>query len=77
MDVMMPIMNGLDALDAVKADEATKHIPVIMMSAHEDDNLLTRAMRSGASCYIVKSNIEVTDLVPILTATIEKAHRQQ
>ena len=39
MDIMMPRMNGVEALDALKADPETKNIPVIMLSniANEGD----------------------------------------
>ena len=70
MDVMMPQMNGLDALDLLKSDPQTKTIPVIMMSAHEDDALLMRAMNAGASRYVIKSNIEITDLIALINETI-------
>lgn len=70
MDVMMPQMNGLDTLDTLKKDERTKTIPVIMMSAHEDDKLLLRAMQAGASRYLIKSNVEVTELPSLVTQTI-------
>ena len=70
MDIMMPQMNGLDALDVLKSNDQTKFIPVIMMSAHEDDTLLMRAMQAGASRYLIKSNVEVTELAKLITDTI-------
>ena len=70
MDVMMPRMNGLDALEALKSNDQTKSIPVIMMSAHEDDTLLMRAMKAGASRYLIKSNVEVIELAKLVTDTI-------
>lgn len=36
MDVMMPNVNGMQALEPVKAHEATRDIPVIMLSANDD-----------------------------------------
>lgn len=34
LDVMLPDGNGLEVCKALKSDEATQHIPVIIMSAH-------------------------------------------
>ena len=34
MDLSMPVMDGWDAIKVIKADEATKSIPVIALSAH-------------------------------------------
>jgi len=33
MDIMMPVMDGLAACKAIKADERTRHVPVVIMSA--------------------------------------------
>lgn len=52
MDVRMPIMDGLEALKRLKAMEATRHIPVIMLSASVVDN--EAALESGARFFIRK-----------------------
>jgi two-component system chemotaxis response regulator CheY len=36
MDVMMPIMDGIDACQALKTNRATAHIPIALMSAGEN-----------------------------------------
>jgi len=66
MDVMMPKMNGLEALKILKANDQTKGIPVIMLSAYQEDKLLIDAMNSGADRYLVKSNLEPTQIVDII-----------
>lgn len=66
MDVMMPVMNGLDALKLLKADDQAKTIPVIMLSAFEDDNLVIEAMSIGASRYLVKSNNEPKQIIDVI-----------
>ena len=49
MDVMMPRLNGIEALQALKADERTRHIPVIMLSAYDNPNLMQLALDAGAA----------------------------
>ena len=71
MDVMMPKMNGLDALRALKASDETKDIPVIMLSAYEEEALLLNAINSGASMYLLKSDFEPQQIVDILKETVE------
>ena len=65
MDVMMPNRNGMEALGDLKDNEETKDIPVIMLSAHEDDQLLMQAMQMGAKRYLVKSRLDPDQVVSI------------
>ncbi len=70
MDVMMPGRNGLDALKDLKAERHTKYIPVIMLSAYEEDDLLFQAMQAGANRYLVKSRLEPPEVVAIIKEVI-------
>ncbi len=65
MDVMMPNRNGIEALGDLKGNEETKDIPIIMLSAHEDDQLLMQAMQMGAKRYLVKSRLDPDEVVTI------------
>ena len=66
LDIMMPNMNGLEVLDAMKSDETIKDIPVIVLtnlSTREDAEL---ALTKGAVKYIIKaehSPKEITEMV--------------
>jgi CheY-like chemotaxis protein len=54
MDVMMPRLDGLEALRRMRADPALGEVPVIMLSARvgEDDHL--RGYQAGADGYVTK-----------------------
>ena len=54
LDIMMPKMDGLEALAALKADEATKEIPVVMLTAKTSDNDQWAGWEAGADYYITK-----------------------
>lgn len=54
LDVMMPNMNGYSVCEAIRADNATKHIPVIMLSAKTHLNAVEEGMRAGANLYLTK-----------------------
>jgi DNA-binding response OmpR family regulator len=54
LDIMMPRMDGLEALAALKADEATKDIPVVMLTAKTSDNDQWAGWEAGADYYITK-----------------------
>lgn len=53
-DVRMPKMTGYEACKVIKADEATKHIPVVILSAKGQDEERNLGVESGADDYIVK-----------------------
>ncbi len=54
LDVMMPVMTGYDALKAIKADPATAHIPVVMLSAKSQRTEIEEGLAYGAREYITK-----------------------
>jgi twitching motility two-component system response regulator PilH len=58
LDVMMPKMNGMQALEKLKADPDTKSIPVIMLTNLAGQQDAETALSKGAVKYIVKSEYE-------------------
>ena len=59
LDLAMPHMNGFQVCKQLKADEKTKHIPVLFLTADETPFRAARALESGATDYIVKPVTEV------------------
>lgn len=53
-DVMLPDMNGYDIVRTLKSDDDTAHIPVIMLTALDDDKHRLRSYEAGADDYMVK-----------------------
>ena len=54
MDVMMPMMTGLEALEALKASPETGEIPVVMLSAKSQAYEQEEGLNLGASRYVTK-----------------------
>ena len=54
MDIMMPKMDGYSACQAIKADEATRKIPVVMLTAVGYELNKELAKRIGADGYATK-----------------------
>ena len=52
MDLRMPGIDGLEATSRIR--EAVPEVPVVVMSAHEDEGSIERARRAGATRYVVK-----------------------
>jgi CheY-like chemotaxis protein len=53
-DVMMPGMNGLSLLQALRADDRTRSVPVILLSARAGEEARVEGMQAGADDYLVK-----------------------
>jgi class 3 adenylate cyclase/CheY-like chemotaxis protein len=54
LDVMMPELNGYQVLEALKADERLRHVPVIMISAVDELESVIRCIELGAADYLPK-----------------------
>jgi CheY-like chemotaxis protein len=54
LDVMMPYMDGIEMTKIVKADERTKDIPILLLSANHDRDVLNQGFDAGATDYIFK-----------------------
>jgi two-component system chemotaxis response regulator CheY len=53
-DWNMPEMNGLDFVRAVRANDATRHLPVLMVTTNAGSDNCTDAMNAGITSYVVK-----------------------
>lgn len=54
MDVVMPGMNGFQATRAITKDEATKHIPVLILTSKDMETDRIWGMRQGATAFLSK-----------------------
>jgi two-component system chemotaxis response regulator CheY len=62
-DINMPVMNGFELLQSIRADDTLKALPVLMVTAEARKEDIVTAAQSGASGYIVK---------PFTKATLEE-----
>ena len=63
LDVMMPKMNGVETLKALKEDTKTKDIPVfILTNLGDKPDDIEKAKSLGALDYLVKSQISLKEL---------------
>lgn len=54
LDVMMPNLDGLSACAALRNDEATAHIPIIMVTTRGEEHNMETAFRNGCTDYVTK-----------------------
>lgn len=54
VDLEMPVMDGFQVLERLRADPATRNLPVIVQTGREDVEAIDRAFRLGATSFVTK-----------------------
>lgn len=54
MDIRMPVMNGLEATDAIRADPALEASRIVILTTFDDDDDIIEAITRGAAGYLLK-----------------------
>jgi DNA-binding response OmpR family regulator len=55
LDIRLPKLDGLDVLEALRADPKTKQVPVVILSSHSEQELVERGAKLGALDHLIKS----------------------
>ena len=71
LDLLMPKMSGLEVLRALKADEATRGIPVLVLSNSSRQQDVDEIMQLGAVGYLVKADLSLRELGDRVTRILQ------
>ena len=63
MDLMMPIMDGFEALKKAKADPEIKDIPIIILTNLSQKEDAEKTLKTGAIDFIIKSDLTPTQVL--------------
>src|ERR1035437_7094085 len=74
-DIMLPKISGPDVLKALKANPATKNIPVVVLTSLSQKNE-EKLIHEGAIAYFEKSTLELDKSSDRLAATVETVLRR-
>ena len=75
-DVMMPILDGFELLKAVRADEQTRAIPVVLVSARAGEESRVEGIQAGADDYLIKP-FSARELLARVSGRLEIARLQR
>jgi CheY-like chemotaxis protein len=55
LDIRLPKLDGLGVLEALRANERTRNLPVVILSNYSERELIDRGLKLGALEYLIKS----------------------
>jgi DNA-binding response OmpR family regulator len=76
LDMMMPKATGLEVARSMREHEATKDIPIILLTARAQEGDVTRGFEAGADDY-VKKPFSPQDLQARVQALLERSARPE
>jgi len=74
-DVMMPVLDGFQLLEAIRKDERTRTIPFVLLSARAGEESRVEGMHAGADDYLIKP-FSARELLARVSARLEIARLQ-
>ncbi|MGB8731783.1 MAG: ATP-binding protein, partial [Candidatus Sulfotelmatobacter sp.] len=75
-DVMMPVLDGFELLKALRGDEQTRTIPVILLSARAGEESRVEGLEAGADDYLIKP-FSARELLARVSGRLEIARLQR
>ena len=77
MDIVMPRMGGIEAMKQIRLNEATRHIPIILVTTRGEPETIETGYASGCNEYVTKpiNGIELLTKIEDLIAAKEEAVR--
>lgn len=72
LDIVLPRMDGLSVLRAMKEREAIKNIPVILLTNLGQKEDVDRGVALGAADYVIKAHFTPTEVVARVDAALKK-----
>lgn len=78
LDIQMPVMDGLEVLEHLQADETMKAIPVVILSNLDSEDIFQKVSELGfAEYYLVKSLVDPQKVVDVTIEAIASSNRPE
>ena len=76
LDLVMPKMDGMEMLQRLKGNPATKDVPVVILTNLSDYERISEALSLGAMDYLVKANYKLEDLLDKVKTVVARKNSQ-
>lgn len=63
LDILLPKLDGFSVLEAIKSDNASKDIPVILLTNLGQQDDVQRGLEKGAADYLIKTHFKPSEVV--------------
>ncbi len=70
LDILLPGIDGFEVLSRLKANEKTKHIPVILLSNLGEKTDIEKGRNLGATCFLVKAAVTLDEIISEVKSVI-------
>jgi CheY-like chemotaxis protein len=70
LDLKMPFRNGLEVLQAVRAEGSCRHTPIVLLTSSVHDRDIVEAYQAGANAFVVKPGV-YEDFISTLRRTAD------
>lgn len=72
LDILLPKMDGFTVLKKLKADSATKQIPVILLTNLGQKDDVEKGLELGAADYLIKAHFKPSETVEKVNKVLER-----
>jgi CheY-like chemotaxis protein len=72
LDIIMPVMGGVEMLEELKKKEEWKNIPVILLTNVGEKESIQKTMNLGVKDYLIKSHFTPAEVIEKIDAVIGK-----
>jgi DNA-binding response OmpR family regulator len=72
LDVLLPRLDGFEVLRRLKANDATRHLPVIILTNLGEEEDVERGKSLGAVDYLIKAHFVPTEVVEKISQTLTR-----
>ncbi|MDP3735709.1 MAG: response regulator [bacterium] len=77
LDLLLPNVHGFEVLKRLKANEASRDIPVIILTNIVDQEMLKESKRLGAADYLVKAECSTKEIIARINVLLHRSTDQE